>query len=97
LLKSALILLQIKKNETDFIDIGKEIKEKDRIETLVATLKHFDLDQIYILPALREILDNLPDQRPFRISSDVSHWWDKICFLLRIYRSMKQIRSETLS
>ena len=68
-----LVLLQIKKNETDFIDIGKEIKERDRIETFAATLKHFDLDQIYILPALREILDNLPDQRPFRISSDVSH------------------------
>ena len=29
LLKSVLILLQIKKNEIDFIDIGKEIKEKD--------------------------------------------------------------------
>lgn len=73
MLKSVLVLLQIKKNETDFIDIGKEIKDKDRIETLAVTLKHFDLDQIYISPALREILDNLPDQRPFRISSDVSH------------------------
>lgn len=73
MLKSVLVLLQIKKNETDFIDIGKEIKDKDRIETLAVTLKHFGLDQIYISPALREILDNLPDQRPFRISSDVSH------------------------
>lgn len=73
MLKSVLILLQIKKNETDFIDIGKEIKEKGRIETLAATLKHFDLDQINILPALREILEKLPDQRPFGISSDVSH------------------------
>jgi hypothetical protein len=68
-----LILLQIKKNETDFIDIGKEIKEKDRIETLGTALKHFDLDQIYILPALREILDKLSEQRSFSISSDVSH------------------------
>lgn len=66
MLKSVLIFLQIKKNEADFIGIEKEIKEKDRIETLAAILKHFDLDQIYILPALREILDKLPDQRPFR-------------------------------
>ena len=40
MLKFVLILLQIKKNEADFIDIGKEIKEKDRIETLAATLKY---------------------------------------------------------
>jgi hypothetical protein len=68
-----LVLLQIKKNETDFIDIGKEIKDKDRVETLAVTLKHFDLDQIYILPALREILEKLPEQKSFSISSDVSH------------------------
>ena len=66
MLKSVLILLQIKKNETDFIDIGKEIKEKDRIEILAATLKHFDLDQIYLRPVLRELLDKIPEQRPFR-------------------------------
>jgi len=66
LLKSVLILLQIKKNEVDFIDIGKEIKEKDRINTLTTALKHFDLDQIYLRPVLRELLDRIPEQRPFR-------------------------------
>ncbi len=65
MLKSVLILLQIKKNETDFIDIGKEIKEKDRINTLATALKHFDLDPIYLRPVLRELLDRIPEQRPF--------------------------------
>jgi hypothetical protein len=70
LLKSVLILLQIKKNETDFIDIGKEIKERDRINTLATALKHFDLDQIYLRPVLRELLDKLPDQRPFKMGGN---------------------------
>jgi hypothetical protein len=38
----------------------------DRIKTLATALKHFDLDQIYIRPALRELLDKIPEQRPFR-------------------------------
>jgi hypothetical protein len=62
--------LQIKKNETDFIDIGKEIKERDRINTLATALKHFDLDQIYLRPVLRELLDKLPDQRPFKMGGN---------------------------
>jgi hypothetical protein len=38
---------------------------EDRTETLGRALKHFDLDQIYIRPVLREFLDKIPQQRPF--------------------------------
>ena len=38
----------------------------DRIRTLATALKHFDLDQIYLRPVLRELLDKMPEQRPFR-------------------------------
>ena len=38
----------------------------DRINTLATALKHFDLEQIYIRPVLRELLDKIPKQRPFR-------------------------------
>ena len=40
---------------------------EDRIEILGRALKHFDLDQIYIRPVLREFLDEIPQQRPFSI------------------------------
>jgi hypothetical protein len=30
---------------------------RDKIKTLAEALKHFDLDQIYIRPVLRELLD----------------------------------------
>ncbi len=33
---------------------------KDRIKTLAMAVKHFDLDQIYIRPVLRELLDRIP-------------------------------------
>jgi hypothetical protein len=39
---------------------------RDRINMLATALKHFDLDQVYIRPALRELLDKIPEQRPFR-------------------------------
>ena len=52
------------------IDIEKEIKEKDKIKILAATLKRFDLNQIYLLPTLRKTLDRVPKQRPFSISRD---------------------------
>ena len=38
---------------------------EDRTETLGRALKHFDLDQIYIRPVLREFLDKIPQHRPF--------------------------------
>ena len=68
MLESVLILLQTKKNEADLIDIGKEIKEKDRIKTLATALKHFDLDPIYLRPVLRELLDRIPEQERFNMS-----------------------------
>ena len=37
----------------------------DRIRTLATALKHFDLDQIYLRPVLRVLLDRIPEQRPF--------------------------------
>jgi hypothetical protein len=40
----------------------------DRINTLATALKHFDLDQVYLRPALRELLDKIPEQRPFSVS-----------------------------
>jgi hypothetical protein len=30
-------------------------------------LKHFDLDPIYLRPVLRELLDRIPEQRPFKM------------------------------
>jgi N-dimethylarginine dimethylaminohydrolase len=46
--------------------INSKATTMDRIKTLATALKHFDLDQIYLRPVLRELLDKLPDQRPFR-------------------------------
>jgi hypothetical protein len=33
---------------------------KDKIRTFAEALRHFDLDQVYIKPALRELLDKVP-------------------------------------
>jgi hypothetical protein len=35
--------------------------------TLATALKHFDLDQIYLRPVLRELLDKTRDQRPLNL------------------------------
>jgi hypothetical protein len=48
--------------------INSKATTKDKIKTLARALKYFDLDQIYILPALRELLDKLPEQRAFSMS-----------------------------
>jgi len=39
----------------------------ERINTLATALKHFDLDPIYLRPVLRELLDRIPEQRPFKM------------------------------
>jgi len=44
--------------------INPKASVKDKIRTLAVALKHFDLDQIYIRPAIREILDRIPEQKP---------------------------------
>jgi hypothetical protein len=47
--------------------INSKLTVSDRIGTLATALKHFDLDQIYIRPALRELLDRIPEQRRFKM------------------------------
>jgi hypothetical protein len=37
---------------------------RDKIRTLAAAVKQFDLDQIHIRPVLRELLDDIPEERP---------------------------------
>ena len=50
--------------------INAETTIPDRINTLATALKHFDLDQVYIRPVLRELLDRIPEQRPFSVSKN---------------------------
>ena len=45
--------------------INTKATAKQRIKTLATAIKHFDLDQIYIRPVLRELLDKIPKQKPF--------------------------------
>jgi hypothetical protein len=45
--------------------INTKATAKERIKTLATAIKHFDLDQIYIRPVLRELLDRIPQQKPF--------------------------------
>ena len=47
--------------------INSKATMQDRIKTLATALKHFELDQIYLRPVLRELLDKIPGQRPFTI------------------------------
>ncbi len=47
--------------------ISSKATTLERINTLAAALKHFDLDQIYLRPVLRELLDKIPEQRPFNL------------------------------
>ena len=45
--------------------INSKATTMDRIKTLATALKHFDLDHIYLRPVFRELLDKIPEQRPF--------------------------------
>ena len=45
--------------------INSKATATDRIETLATALKHFDLDQTYLRPILRELLDRIPEQGRF--------------------------------
>jgi hypothetical protein len=47
--------------------INSKATKMDRIKTLATALKHFDLDRIYLRPVFRELLDKIPDQRPFAL------------------------------
>ena len=42
------------------IIINSDVTAKDKIKTLAEAVKHFDLDSVYILPAIRELLDKVP-------------------------------------
>jgi hypothetical protein len=47
--------------------INSKATTMDRINTLATALKHFDLDEIYLRPVLRDLLDRIPEQRPFNL------------------------------
>jgi len=47
--------------------ISSKATTMERIKTLATALKHFDLDPIYLRPVLRELLDRIPEQRPFNL------------------------------
>ena len=40
--------------------IDSKAPVRDKIRTLAEAVMHFDLDEIYIKPALRELLDKVP-------------------------------------
>ena len=48
--------------------IDSKAAMRDKIRTFAEALRHFDLDQIYIRPILRELLDRIPEQRSFSMS-----------------------------
>ena len=45
--------------------ISSKAPIRDKIYTLGMVLKQFNHDQIYLRPVLRELLDRIPEQRPF--------------------------------
>jgi hypothetical protein len=53
--------------------VNSKATAKERINTLATALKHFDLDQVYIRPALRELLNEIPERRPFSLDSNMTH------------------------
>jgi len=52
--------------------INPKATTKDKIKTLAMAVKHFDLDQIYVRPILRQLLDRIPEQKAYGNSSDGS-------------------------
>ena len=47
------------------IIINPNASMREKIRILSEAVKHFDLDQIYIRPVLRQLLDSLPGHKPF--------------------------------
>ena len=45
--------------------INSKATIEDKIRALGMALKHFDHEKIYMLPVLRELLEGIPEQRPF--------------------------------
>ena len=52
--------------------INPKVTTRDKIRILGMALKQFDHDQIYMRPALRELLDRIPEQR--RFSAEVKNF-----------------------
>jgi N-dimethylarginine dimethylaminohydrolase len=50
--------------------ISSKATTMERINALATALKHFDLDQIYLRPVLRELLDKVPEQKPFKMGGN---------------------------
>jgi hypothetical protein len=48
--------------------INSKVTIRDKIRTLGMALKQFDHDRIYMRPALRELLDSIPEQGSFNMS-----------------------------
>ena len=48
--------------------INSKATIRDKMVTLGMVLKQFNHDQIYMRPVLRELLDRIPEQRPFNKS-----------------------------
>ncbi len=42
----------------------------ERMNALATAVKHFDLDQIYVRPVLRELLDRIPEQKRFGLDGN---------------------------
>ena len=40
--------------------INSKATDSDKIKALAEAVRHFDIDQIYILPAVRELLEKIP-------------------------------------
>jgi hypothetical protein len=47
--------------------INSKATIRDKMHTLGMVLKQFGHDQIYMRPVLRELLDRIPEQRPFNL------------------------------
>jgi len=48
--------------------VSSSASTRERDITLATGLKHFDLDKVYVPPIVRELLDKIPEQRPFNTS-----------------------------
>ena len=58
--------------------VNPKATTKGKIKTLAMAVKHFDLDQIYVRPILRQLLDRIPEQKPFGNSFDGSNSMTRI-------------------
>jgi len=52
--------------------VNSNTSVRDRIMALATALKRFDLYKVYIRPVVRELLDKIPEQKPFNVSIDAT-------------------------